>query len=37
MKLYKQFKNIKRKGISEILFIAFAIIAVIITIMVAFR
>jgi hypothetical protein len=36
MKLFNQFKNIKRKGLSEILFMAFAAIAIFITIVIAF-
>jgi hypothetical protein len=36
MNLSKKFKSIKRKGISEMLFIAFAVIAVVVTVIIAF-
>jgi hypothetical protein len=37
MKLTKQLKNIKKKGLSEILFMAFATMMILITILLAFR
>lgn len=37
MKLIKQFKKIRRKGLSEIIFMAFAAIAILITIVIAFK